>query len=166
MDHFALPHDDLYVAREEGRLHRNFMGYTTRQTGLLLGLGVSSISDAGYAFAQNEKSLHDYYRAIQNGQLAITRGFTLDAEDVSFRSYILDISCRGRTEFRVEDLPVLEAYVFPRMEELERDGLVVRTDKEVRVTEKGQSFIRNICAAFDVRMHRQHHPRTLFSKAI
>jgi len=72
MDHFALPHDELYVGWKHQRLHRNFMGYTTQNSGMLLGLGVSAISDTGTAYAQNEKKLGDYYRAIREDRLAIT----------------------------------------------------------------------------------------------
>ncbi|MFI5188361.1 MAG: oxygen-independent coproporphyrinogen III oxidase, partial [Chitinophagales bacterium] len=95
MDHFALQSDDLYNAWLDGSLHRNFMGYTTQKTSLLLGLGVSSISDAGIAFAQNKKALHEYYESIGKNELPLFRGYFLTEEDASFRKYILDISCRG-----------------------------------------------------------------------
>ena len=75
MDHFALATDDLFIAKLDGTLHRNFMGYTTQHTTLLLGLGVSSISDAGVAYAQNEKTLHDYYAAIEKNELPLRRGY-------------------------------------------------------------------------------------------
>jgi oxygen-independent coproporphyrinogen-3 oxidase len=115
MDHFALPTDDLYKVWKEGQLHRSFMGYTTQHSGLLLGLGVSSISDAGYAFAQNFKTLHDYYDAINAGELAICKGYHLNSTDLSFRKYILDIACMGKTRFRKEDEKILETQVFPRL---------------------------------------------------
>jgi len=168
MDHFALSSDDLYKARKEGWLHRNFMGYTTQRTNMLLGLGVSSISDAGTAFAQNHKTLHDYYISISNNELAVTKGYFLNDEDVAFRKYILDISCKGATKFREEDLPILEQYTFPELKNLEEDGLVFRNDKEVTVTETGRQFIRNICKAFDLHLLRneQMQEKKLFSKAI
>ena len=106
MDHFALPHDDLYLAKQNGTLHRNFMGYTLHPTEILVGLGVSAISDAGMGYAQNNKTLHNYSEAIQNGQLAVNKGYFLNEEDRSFRQYILDISCRGKTSFREEDIPM------------------------------------------------------------
>jgi len=94
MDHFSLPEDDLYKVWKEGKLHRNFMGYTTQRTAMMIGLGVSSISDAGVAFAQNHKTVHEYYQSIEGEELPITKGFFLNDEDVSFRKYILDISCK------------------------------------------------------------------------
>ncbi|GAB4091515.1 oxygen-independent coproporphyrinogen III oxidase [Flaviaesturariibacter terrae] len=150
MDHFALPSDELCKAREEGRLHRNFMGYTTQDTGLLLGLGVSSISDAGTAFAQNAKTLHDYYERINAGELAVTKGYFLTAEDAAFRQYILDSSCRGKVIFREADLPLLEQYSFPVLAKLAEDGLVDWNREGMTITPLGRNFIRNICAAFDL----------------
>jgi oxygen-independent coproporphyrinogen-3 oxidase len=119
MDHFALPSDELYKAREAGKLHRNFMGYTTQNTGMLLGLGVSSISDTGNAFAQNEKTLHDYYAAVSAGNLAIKKGYVLNEEDLAFRQYILDIACKGSTIFHEEHLPLLQTHSFPVLKDLE-----------------------------------------------
>jgi len=167
MDHFALQTDNLYEAWLDGRLHRNFMGYTTQTTSLLLGLGVSSISDAGIAFAQNTKSLHEYYERIDKNELAIQRGYFLDEEDLSFRKYILDISCRGATQFRPVDLPLLEEFSFPELSSLSADGLVDWNKKEVVVTSLGLHFIRNICRAFDLHLLRSHQKgQKIFSKAI
>jgi oxygen-independent coproporphyrinogen-3 oxidase len=142
------------VAWKEGRLHRNFMGYTTQRTALLLGLGVSSISDSGTAFAQNEKTLHDYYERIEKGELPVFRGHLLDREDRSFRRYILDISCKGETTFKEEDLDTLRRYSFPELENLTADGLLNWDEKGLKVTTRGRLFIRNICAAFDLHMIR------------
>jgi oxygen-independent coproporphyrinogen-3 oxidase len=167
MDHFALPGDDLYNAWLDGTLHRNFMGYTTQKTSLLLGLGVSSISDAGIAFAQNKKSLHEYYEAINAGVLPVFRGYFLNAEDVAFRNYILDISCKGFTNFNPKHLPILEEYTLPELIKLADDGLVEWNRKEVVVTSIGRHFIRNICRAFDLHLLRsQEETRQIFSKAI
>jgi oxygen-independent coproporphyrinogen-3 oxidase len=166
MDHFALPADDLYKAHMEGKLHRNFMGYTSQNAGLLVGLGVSSISDAGYAFAQNHKTLHDYYTAINKGRLAIYRGYELTDEDISFRNYILDISCRGITFLEKKDVELLHLYVFPELEILAADGLIEWNEAFVALTERGRYFIRNVCAAFDIKMHQDARSKQLFSKAI
>lgn len=168
MDHFALPTDELFQAWKEGRLHRNFMGYTTQATNFLLGLGVSSISDSGTGFAQNEKSLHDYYNKVNNGVLPVRRGYFLDEEDLAFRRYILDISCRGQTWFVPKHLPLLEQYSFPVLEELSRDGLVEWNRQGLHLTPQGRSFIRNACSAFDLHLQRtQADPaRPVFSKAI
>jgi len=168
MDHFALPHDDLFLAKQNGTLHRNFMGYTLHPTDILIGLGVSAISDAGMGYAQNNKTLHNYSADIQNGQLAVNKGYFLNEEDCSFRQYILDISCRGKTSFREEDILMLEEFSFPLLEQLEEDGLVHFNRKGVRVTEMGNHFIRNICYAFDLHVLRKKTVSTqpLFSKAI
>jgi oxygen-independent coproporphyrinogen-3 oxidase len=167
MDHFALPDDELYKAVQAGKLHRNFMGYTTQNSGLLLGLGVSSISDAGNGFAQNNKSLHEYYAAINSGDLAIQRGYELNTEDLSFRQYILDISCRSVTMLKDKDRPLLNQYVFPQLEELAKDGLVSYNEERVEVTDKGKYFLRNVCSAFDLKLHRDHNEKLpVFSKAI
>ncbi len=168
MDHFALPSDDMYRAKKEERLHRNFMGYTTQRTAMLIGLGVSSISDVGTAFAQNEKSLHNYYEAINQHILAVQKGYFLTKEDLTFRQYILDISCMGKTVFHAEDLPELIKYSFPELKKLEQDGLLKWNEKGLEVTETGLHFIRNICAAFDLHLLRSNinTGSPLYSKAI
>ncbi|RYF85141.1 MAG: coproporphyrinogen III oxidase, partial [Chitinophagaceae bacterium] len=167
MDHFAMPHDELYKAREGGKLHRNFMGYTTQNAGMLLGLGVSSISDTGNAFAQNEKTLHDYYAAVNAGTLATKKGYILSEEDIAFRHYILDISCNGQTRFKEEHLPLLQAYVFPVLELLKQDGLVNFDQAGVELTKQGHYFIRVVCSAFDLYLQRgMKREKQVFSKAI
>lgn len=168
MDHFALATDDLYTAKVEERLHRNFMGYTTQHTGLLLGLGVSSISDAGVAYAQNEKALHDYYKMIEKDELPVMRGFFLSEEDVIFKKYILDISCKGQTKFSKDALPTLETFSFPVLKELEADGLIACNRSGLSVTNIGDHFIRNICSAFDLHLLRskQGAAKPRFSRAI
>lgn len=168
MDHFVLPTDDMYTAKQEGRLHRNFMGYTTQQTKLLIGLGVSSISDAGVAYAQNVKTIHDYYAAIKRNEIPVIRGYFLSEEDVAFKKYILDISCRGTTSFNKEHLSLLRTFSFPELQKLTADKLVVWDEESLQVTELGTHFIRNICKAFDLHLLRNQQETTnpRFSKAI
>ena len=168
MDHFSLPEDDLYIAWKEGRMHRNFMGYTTQKTSMLIGLGVSSISDIGVAFAQNEKNLLDYYRLVNEGTLPIQKGYFLNDEDVSFREYILDISCRNATQFKSDDLAILEENTFLELDKLEADHLIIRHDDKLILTEVGKHFIRNICRAFDLHLLRNQtmEQKNTFSKAI
>jgi oxygen-independent coproporphyrinogen-3 oxidase len=167
MDHFALPHDELFAAWKAGTLHRNFMGYTTQHTGLLLGLGVSAISDTGNAFAQNNKTLHNYYEAVHNGTLAVSKGYLLSDEDVAFKKYILDISCNGATTFRKEDLPLLKQYTFPKLKTYQAEGLIRWTAAGMRLTAQGHYFIRVVCSAFDLYLQRGTTPeKPLFSKSI
>lgn len=166
MDHFALPTDDLYKAWKEGRLHRNFMGYTTQSTNFLLGLGVSGISDTGNTFAQNEKALQDYYTNVAEGRLAVHKGYFLSEEDEAFRKYILDISCKGEVKFAEEHLHTLEQYTFPLLKDLEKDGLIEWNKSGLRLTSQGHYFIRNICSAFDLYLQRNKPEKVIFSKAI
>lgn len=167
MDHFALPHDSLCIAAASGKLYRNFMGYTTNPGKLLLGLGVSSISDTGTAFAQNSKTIHDYYADINSGNLAVKKGYFLCNEDTSFRKYILDIVCTGQAIFKPEDLALLEEYSFPALRSLQYDGLVSYDYNHVSVTRLGRHFLRNIASAFDLHLQRtQEHTANKFSKAI
>jgi oxygen-independent coproporphyrinogen-3 oxidase len=166
MDHFSLPSDDLYKAWKEGKLHRNFMGYTTQNTGLLLGLGVSSISDTGNAFAQNHKTLHDYYDAINKGTLAVQKGYLLSNLDIAFRKYIMDVSCKGATEFNKEDMDVLEHNSFPKFTDLQKDGLIEWNRNGLQITNQGHYFIRNICSAFDLYLNENKTEKQIFSKAI
>jgi oxygen-independent coproporphyrinogen III oxidase len=168
MDHFALPHDELYKAWQNGALYRNFMGYTTQNTGLLLGLGVSAISDVGFAFAQNAKALHDYYRVVHSGHLPVKKGYHLTPEDEDFRKYILDISCKGFTEINKAHLPLLKEISFPVLDELVEDGLVEYTDQYVKLTSEGHYFIRNVCSAFDLKLRRSDSllQSQIFSKAV
>jgi len=168
MDHFALPHDDLYQARQSGTLHRNFMGYTTQNTSLLVGLGVSAISDLGNAFAQNDKALHNYYESINEGRLPVNRGFFLNDEDIAFRKYIKGISCKGFVTFEKAHLSLLQEFTFPQLESLAADGLLKYDNSGLELTEEGYFFIRNICAAFDLYLQRDKAflNKPTFSKAI
>ncbi len=159
MDHFALPSDELFQAWQNGSLHRNFMGYTAHKTSLLLGLGVSSISDVGIAFAQNDKALVNYYRDIDAGELAVKKGYFLSGEDLVFKEHILDIACRNRTAFNGEYADQIEQYSLPVLRELQKDGLVIVDSKGVEVTSTGRSFIRNIAKAFDLHLLRDEAAR-------
>jgi len=167
MDHFALTNDALYKAWQDETLHRNFMGYTTQHTSILLGLGVSSISDIGNGFAQNKKTLHEYYECISKNELPVFRGYFLNEEDVAFRKYILNISCQNKTKFDPSHLEILKEIVFPELKKLEKDELIEWNETGMAVTPPGRHFIRNICAAFDLHFQRNKEvKKPLFSKAI
>jgi oxygen-independent coproporphyrinogen-3 oxidase len=168
MDHFALASDDLFKAHVNGKLHRNFMGYTTQAGGLVLGLGVSAISDMTIAYAQNQKALHDYYGSINQGQIPVFKGYFLNEEDRHFRQYILDLSCRGKTIFNKEDRETLNSFSFPQLELLAKDGLLTWAQNNVQISKKGMPFLRNICSAFDLHLLRSQKisSEALFSKGV
>lgn len=155
MDHFALPGDNLYKAWQKGKLHRNFMGYAAQHTGLLLGLGVSAISDTGSAYVQNKKTLKEYYTAINNNEPAIAKGYISNEEDQLFRKNILDISCKGKTSFDEKQDALLEEFTFPKLAALAADELITYDSKRLEVTPRGHYFIRNICSAFDLHLLRR-----------
>src|SRR5690606_22257978 len=123
-------------------------------SGLLLGLGVSAISDTGTAFAQNEKALHDYYTRIDSSGTAVRKGYFLSEEDRAFRQYITDLACRGYTRFRQRDLTILESVCLPVLEPLAQDGMVEYDTEGARLTSLGHYFIRNVCSAFDLYLQR------------
>jgi oxygen-independent coproporphyrinogen-3 oxidase len=120
---------------------------------------VSSVSDTGTAYAQNEKTLADYYRAIAVGRLAIAKSYFLDAQDLAFRKYILDIACKGHTCFDRTWSAQLAEWTLPRLRELQRDGLVRLDDNGVALTEAGRPFLRHVCKAFDLRLLRDEKTR-------
>lgn len=99
MDHFALRTDDLYKARNEGRLHRNFMGYTTTHTSFLLGLGVSAINDTGSMYTQNHKELANYSRMISEGKFSINKGFSLTETDKAFKNIYWKLPAKEKSLF-------------------------------------------------------------------
>ena len=159
MDHFALPADDLYLAWRNNRLHRNFMGYTTQHSGMLLGLGVSAISDTGAAYAQNDKSLTGYYRALAAGHLPVKKGYRLTAEDLAFKRHILDIACKGYTRFDPAWTTQYCDWTLPRLRPLQQDGLVTLDKEGVALTEAGRPFLRHVCKAFDLQLLRDEQVR-------
>ena len=155
MDHFALPHDDLSKALKDGRLHRNFMGYTTIADTQVLGIGPTAISYIGNAYAQNEKRLFKYYRFLAQGDLATTAGIALSKDDLIRRAVIEELMCNFRLSF--QDLRErfgieFDAYFAAEAEELsalETDGFFERASDGLRVLPLGQMFIRNLAMVFD-----------------
>ena len=167
MDHFALDKDSLYTSFNEGKLHRNFMGYTASKTQLMIGLGVSSISDSWYSFAQNEKTLEDYYTHLEENQLPIFRGHLLTPEDLIIRKHILNLMCQFTTSWKDNSLDFPElSTVLNSLEEMREDGLLTIQNDTITVTEKGKPFVRNICMAFDLRLIRNAPETKLFSMTI
>jgi len=166
MDHFALSEDTLYHAEQSKKLHRNFMGYTHQYTRLLVGLGVSSISDTWDAYAQNVKTLEEYIAMVNNGELPVVKGHFLSVEDMIIRKHILNIMCKGETEWNHHTEPcygLMEG--LERMQDLARDGLVELGSYYLSVTPAGKRFLRNICMAIDARLWADQPSTQLFSMA-
>jgi oxygen-independent coproporphyrinogen III oxidase len=165
LDHFALEGDGLWRAHSERRMHRNFMGYTERETMPLFALGVSAIGDTWTAFAQNEKTVPEWSQAIAKGVLPIARGHVLDAEDLLLRRHILEVMTRFETQWDSAALPYF-ASLSDKLAEFERDGLVQLRDGGLAVTEAGKPFVRNVCMAFDARLSRKAPDKPLFSRTV
>lgn len=162
MDHFALPGDELLVSYREGRLHRNFMGYTHHPSRLLVGLGASSISDTWDAFAQNEKEVEAYQEKISLGQWPLVNGHLLSEEDLLRRQVILDLMCRGEVM-----LPeTLWEEAARNLGDALQDGLVEWEAGRLKVTAQGRALVRNISAGFDQYIHRTGHGQPVFSRAV
>jgi oxygen-independent coproporphyrinogen-3 oxidase len=155
MDHFAIEGDALYEAMKNGTLHRNFMGYTENTTQMMLALGASSISDTWYAFAQNERTDDRYMEEVNKGRFPIMRGHLLSDEDLVLRRHILNLMCRQETSWEDPKLYTEELDIARyRLEDMEKDGIVVLGEKSVKVTEIGVPFLRNVCMAFDAHLWR------------
>lgn len=166
MDHFALSTDSLYKAERSGKLHRNFMGYTHQYTQLMIGLGVSSISDSWFAFAQNVKKVEEYLDLVNKGQLPVFKGHHLTEEDLLIRKHILNLMCKGKTTWD-NTRPLNEALKagLERVKLLEEDGLVVIGEGSLTVSPPGKRFLRNICMALDARLWAEQPETQLFSMA-
>lgn len=167
MDHFAQKTDSMYTSFESGKLHRNFMGYTSSKTQVMIGLGVSSISDSWYSFAQNVKTIEEYYALLEQDEIPVFRGHILTAEDLVIRRHILNLMCTFQTNWQQEEMQFPEINsVLESLHEMENDGLLITTPKGVIVTEKGKPYVRNICMAFDLRLQRNAPQTRLFSMTV
>ncbi|WP_299100625.1 oxygen-independent coproporphyrinogen III oxidase [uncultured Winogradskyella sp.] len=167
MDHFALESDSLFKAMEYKTLHRNFMGYTASKTQAMIGLGVSAISDSWYGFAQNVKSIEDYYHLLEENIIPVVKGHILNSEDLVIRKHILNLMCNFSTSWENAELSFKELpEVLVKLKEFEKDNLLQFETKKVTITEKGKPFIRNICMAFDLRLQRKRPETALFSMTI
>jgi oxygen-independent coproporphyrinogen-3 oxidase len=175
MDHFALPGDDLAGAAREHRLHRNFMGYTTRPAADMLGVGISAIGDVRGAFAQNEKKLPHYYAAIDEGRFPVERGYALSQDDLIRREVITQLMCNFRLDRRrIEARHGIDFadYFAAELEALSgasgpvADGFLAIDDRQLDVTSQGRLFVRNICMAFDRYLPAHQGGRPVFSRTI
>ncbi len=167
LDHFALPDDELFNAERTGKLHRNFMGYTSNHTQLLIGLGVSSISDSWYAFAQNVKVVEDYLSLVNNNEWPVVKGHLLTQDDLVIRRHILNIMCKGKTKWNHYTEPCNSLFDgLERLQPLADDGLILLNSWGLKVTPLGKRFLRNICTALDARLWADKPGTQLFSMAI
>lgn len=173
IDHFVKKSDPLAIARKEGRLCRNFQGYSIDKATDLVGLGVSSISSTGLAFAQNATKLEDYYLALDMNQLPVSRGLVSSVEDILRRAIIQQLTC-----YRSLDIETIEAEfgidfaqhfrtALVELQQFERDGLIAWTDsKNMIVTPEGALLLRNLCMVFDEYLQRNSVASPVFSRAI
>ncbi len=163
IDHFALPDEALARARDDKTMHRNFMGYTTQTTDVLLGLGLSAISETPDCFHQNEKTLPNYDRSIDERRLPTLRGHKLSAEDRVCRRQILEFMTRGEVEFQN---PEQKSDVTSFLSSMIDDELLRVDNSKLCLTEKGRPFLRNACVAFDMRLRRINPQTQVFSLAL
>jgi oxygen-independent coproporphyrinogen-3 oxidase len=170
MDHFALAEDPLAIAQEQGKLHRNFQGYSSQADCDLVGLGVSSIGKVGSAYAQNAKSLRNYYERVENHQLAIARGMKLTCDDRLRRYVIQSLMCHGFVDREaIERDHCIEfgdyfADELKNLDPLRADGLVEASGSRIGVSSKGRFLVRNVAMVFDAYLRRDATPA--YSKAI
>jgi oxygen-independent coproporphyrinogen-3 oxidase len=171
MDHFALPNDALAVAKRQGRLHRNFQGYSTQPDCDLIALGVSSIGRVGPTFSQNVKTLDEYYDLLNQGRLPVVRGMALSRDDLVRRTVIMALMCQGSVLFESVELSHLvdfKQYFASEMESLatmQDQGLLIIDDAGIHVTELGWFFVRGVAMVFDKYLQADKN-RARFSKII
>ncbi len=171
MDHFARPDDELAIAQRQGRLHRNFQGYSTGADCDLIGLGISAIGQVGPTYSQNVKTLEEYYDRLERGVLPILRGVELTADDLVRRAVIQCLMCRFEVpieSMEIAHLVEFDKYFARELSELrpfEDAGLLTLDDQWLTVTPLGRFFIRNICMVFD-RYLRDGRERARYSKAV
>lgn len=164
MDHFALPEDPLLKAKYNSRLHRNFMGYTTSPSKILLGLGCSAISDIYYGYGQNEKSVDLYKEKIIGGTIPLVKGHVQSEENLKIKNLIMELICNHKASWN--DLESLSDELLDQLLVFEKEKMVAFDVNGVRITGEGKPFVRNICAAFDPYMQNNKKSKPLFSKAI
>jgi oxygen-independent coproporphyrinogen III oxidase len=171
MDHFARPDDELAIAQRQGRLQRNFQGYSAYPESDLIGLGISAIGRIGPTYYQNQKRLDDYYAVLDAGRLPVARGVELSPDDLVRRAVIQALSCHFRVSIESIELAYLldfPSYFAAEMKDLRRlqvEGLVDLTDEWISVTPRGRLLVRVVCMVFD-RYLREARARASYSKVI
>jgi oxygen-independent coproporphyrinogen-3 oxidase len=171
MDHFALPNDALAVAKRQGRLHRNFQGYSTQPDCDLIGLGVSSIGRIGATYSQNAKTVEEYYDYLDQARFPVVRGLALSRDDMIRRAVIMALMCQGHVTFESIELAFLidfKNYFASEIEalyKLEEQGLVMVEPSGMQVTDMGWFFVRAVAMVFDKYLQTDRN-RTKFSKIL
>lgn len=161
MDHFALPSDELAIAQNNKELHRNFMGYVTKPSKFLLGLGVSSISDVDLAYAQNHKTVEQYMKSIEQDQFPFNKGHLQQKVDQKVKDCIQQLMCNLELNlFELSTLPnPFQEQIMERFYDFEKDGLLLLNPNKIEVTELGKKFIRNIAQSLDYRIQSTSEKR-------
>ncbi len=166
MDHFALPNDELFIARQEKKLHRNFMGYTVQHSDMLVGLGVSSISDSGDIYVQNVKEVEEYQNLAKQ-QIPIFKGHILNQTEKQLRKHLLNLLCYFETSWEDDDDIIIEMMNNnPLWDAILNDNLAIIENKKIKALGNGKLITRNICYALDKYSQIAHSEKPLFSKAI
>ena len=171
MDHFALPGDALAVAKRQGRLHRNFQGYSTQADCDLIALGVSSIGRMGATYSQNAKTMEEYCDLLDQGHFPVVRGLALTRDDLIRRSVIMALMCQGHLQFEainlawLIDFKTVFAKELQQLQAMQEQGLVQLSDTGIQVTAMGWFFVRGVAMVFDRYVQADRH-RTQFSKII
>jgi len=174
MDHFALPSDELAKARREGRLRRNFQGYTIIPAKDVIGLGISAIGDLAGAYVQNLKKLNRYQKAVEAGELPVLRGVARTPDDEVRRAVIHELMCNFRVEVAAVEAQHGIAFgeffaeELKRLEEHQAEGMVEVTPERIEVTPRGELFVRNLGMCFDRYWHERHKDsdKTPFSRTV
>jgi len=162
MDHFAKPQDGLARAAAAGTMHRNFQGYTEKRTTVLLGLGVSAISETPDIYHQNEKVITVYERRVQTGEIPTLRGHVLSEDDRRRREKILALMTTFHAALDPDEIEDARTYLEPLL----ADGLVTLDGHELRIPLEGRAFLRNIAAFFDHYLRTSQPTGPLYSRAV
>jgi oxygen-independent coproporphyrinogen III oxidase len=171
MDHFALPQDTLAIAKKQGRLHRNFQGYSTFADCDLVGLGVSAISKVGAMYSQNAKTLDEYYDTLAQGSLPVERGLALSHDDLVRRAVIMALMCQGQLSYESIELAYLidfHSYFKAELQQLtslQHDGLITLNTDGIELTPTGWYAVRAVAMVFD-RYLQADHARGRYSRII
>ena len=171
MDHFALPDDDLAIAKRQGRLHRNFQGYSTQPDCDLISLGVSAIGRVGATYSQNAKTIEEYFDHLNHGRFPVVRGLALSRDDVIRRAVIMAIMCQGSLQYEAIDLAYMvdfKTYFAAELEQLktlQSTGMLILEEGGMQVTDTGWFFVRAVAMVFD-RYLQTDRNRARFSKIL